>query len=99
MEGTGAYGAALSRQLRAEGIAVMEVDRPNRQTRAAVGKSDPLDAYAAARAALAGSAAGIPKARDGAVEAIRALRVARRGGQGAHPGHQSAQGVAANRAG
>jgi transposase len=40
VEGTGAYGAALSRQLRAAGIAVMEVDRPNCQTRAAVGKSD-----------------------------------------------------------
>lgn len=78
VEGTGAYGAALARHLRAEGVTVMEVNRPDRQTRAAVGKSDPLDAYAAARAALAGTAAGIPKTRDGAVEAIRALRVARR---------------------
>ncbi|MDQ3359336.1 MAG: IS110 family transposase [Actinomycetota bacterium] len=79
VEGTGAYGAALARHLRAEGVTVMEVDRPNRQTRAAVGKSDPLDAHAAARAALAGTACGVPKTRDGAVEAIRALRVARRG--------------------
>ena len=41
------------------------------------GKSDPLDAYAAARAVLSGSAAVVPKLRDGRVEAIRALRVAR----------------------
>src|SRR5438270_4304210 len=54
------------------------VDRPDRHSRRRCGKSDPLDAYAAARAALAGTAAGIPKTRDGAVEAIRALRVARR---------------------
>jgi transposase len=79
VEGTGAYGAALARQLRAAGVSVMEVNRPNRQTRAAVGKSDPLDAYAAARAALAAIRAGVPKSRDGRVEAVRVLRVARRG--------------------
>jgi len=78
VEGTGAYGAALTRHLRAEGVTVVEVDRPDRHSRRRCGKSDPLDAYAAARAALAGTAAGIPKTRDGAVEAIRALRVARR---------------------
>lgn len=79
VEGTGAYGAALTRHLRAEGVAVVEVDRPDRHSRRRCGKSDPLDAYTAARAALAGTAAGVPKARDGAVEAIRTLRVARRG--------------------
>ena len=79
VEGTGSYGAALARQLRLEGVAVVEVDRPNRQTRVAQGKSDPLDAYAAARAALGATRAGTPKTRDGHVEAIRALRVARRG--------------------
>jgi hypothetical protein len=42
------------------------------------GQVRPIDAEAAARAALAGTASGSPKARDGAVEAIRALRVARR---------------------
>jgi transposase len=79
VEGTGAYGAGLVRQLRVAGVTVVEVDRPNRQTRAALGKSDPIDAYAAARAALTGSRSGVPKTRDGVVEAIRALRVARRG--------------------
>ena len=78
MEGTGAYGAALTRHLRAEHIEVVEVDRPDRKARRAKGKSDPLDAYAAARYALSGSASGTPKLRDGRVEAIRALRVARR---------------------
>jgi len=78
VEGTGAYGAALARHLRAEAITVVEVDRPDRKARRARGKSDPLDAYAAARAALSGTASGTPKHRDGQVEAIRALRVARR---------------------
>jgi transposase len=79
VEGTGAYGAALARQLHAQGVTVVEVDRPDRKARRAKGKSDPLDAYAAARAALSGTATGTPKQRDGQVEAIRTLRVARRG--------------------
>jgi len=79
VEGTGAYGAALARHLRAQGVAVVEVDRPDRKARRAKGKSDPLDAYAAARAALSGTATGAPKSRDGCVEAIRTLRVARSG--------------------
>jgi len=76
VEGTGTYGAALTRQLRAAGVQVVGVDRPDRKARQAHGKSDPLDAYSAARAALAGTATGTPKGRDGRVEAIRALRVA-----------------------
>jgi transposase len=78
VEGTGAYGAALARHLRAAGQTVIEVDRPDRKTRRQRGKSDPIDAYAAAAAVLSGAAAGIPKTRDGRVEAIRTLRVARR---------------------
>jgi transposase len=58
---------------------VIEVDRPDRKTRRRQGKSDPIDAIAAARAVLAGTASGAPKTRTGPVEAIRALRVARRG--------------------
>jgi transposase len=79
VEGTGAYGAALTRFLRERGVAVVEVDRPDRKDRRTRGKSDPIDAYAAARAALSGAASGHPKARDGRVEAIRVLRVVRRG--------------------
>ncbi len=77
VEGTGTYGAALYRHLHVAGVQVVEVDRPDRKARRAKGKSDPLDAYSAARAALAGRATGTPKARDGRVEAIRVLRVAR----------------------
>ena len=57
---------------------MVEVDRPNRQARHRHGKSDPLDAVAAARAALSGAAAGRAKHRDGPVEAMRVLVVARR---------------------
>lgn len=78
VEGTGSYGAGLARLLLSEGVSVLEVDRPNRQHRRAFGKSDTTDAEAAARAVLAGTATGLPKATDGKVEAIRALRVARR---------------------
>lgn len=79
VEGTGSYGAGLARHLAASGVTVVEVNRPNRQTRRRRGKSDPTDAEAAARAALNGEAAAAPKSKDGAVEALRALRVARRG--------------------
>jgi transposase len=78
VEGTGAYGAGLSRFLHAAGIEVIEVDRPNRQARRRQGKSDPLDAVEAARAALSGRARAIAKTADGYVEAMRALVVARR---------------------
>lgn len=79
VEGTGTYGAGLARYLTAEGMRVVEVDRPDRRTRRARGKSDPIDAIAAARAVQAGTASGVPKTRTGPVEAIRALRVALRG--------------------
>jgi transposase len=78
IEGTGAYGAGLARYLAARGHRIVEVDRPDRKTRRARGKSDPIDAEAAARATLARVARGTPKARDGQVEMIRMLRVARR---------------------
>jgi len=79
VEGTGSYGAGLARYLAAHGVAVTEVNRPNRQARRRKGKSGPVDAEGAARSALNGEASGAPKSRDGAVEALRALRVARRG--------------------
>jgi transposase len=78
IEGTGSYGAGLARHIAAAGIRVVEVDRSDRQARRRAGKSDPLDAVSAARAALSGRAAGMPKGRDGQVEAIRALMVAKR---------------------
>ena len=78
IEGTGSYGAGLARHITAAGIRVVEVDRSDRQDRRRQGKSDPLDAVSAARAAQSGRARGAPKGRDGAVEAIRALMVAKR---------------------
>ncbi|MDH3190299.1 MAG: IS110 family transposase [Acidimicrobiia bacterium] len=78
VEGTGSYGVGLARYLTRAGISVVEVDRPNRQARHRQGKSDPVDAVAAARAALSGTATGSPKSRDGNVEAIRVLMIARR---------------------
>lgn len=79
VEGTGSYGAGLARHLHAAGLMVVEVDRPDRKARRTQGKSDPIDAYAAARAVASGRAGGTPKTRDGVVESIRALHVARRG--------------------
>jgi len=79
VEGTGTYGAGLARFVRAYGLQVLEVDRPDRSTRRRRGKSDPIDAQAAARATLAGVAATTPKTREGQVEMIPVLRVARRG--------------------
>jgi transposase len=78
IEGTGSYGAGLARHVAAAGIRVVEVDRSDRQDRRRQGKSDPLDAVSAARAALSGRASGAPRGRDGQVEAIRALMVAKR---------------------
>ena len=78
VEGTGSYGVGLARFLATTGIEVVEVDRPNRQIRRKHGKSDPTDAVAAARAALSGQASVTPKARNGPVEQMRVLLVARR---------------------
>jgi transposase len=47
VEGTGSYGAGLTRHLLSHQVAVVEVDRPNRQRRRRTGKSDPHDAVAA----------------------------------------------------
>jgi transposase len=77
VEGTGSYGAALARFLAAQGQVVVEVNRPDRAARRRHGKSDPVDAQAAAKAVQAGDATVVPKAGTGQVEMIRSLRVAR----------------------
>ena len=79
VEGCGAYGAGLARHLDRNGVHVIEVPRPDRRLRRNRGKSDPIDAEAAARSVLAGTATVHPKLADGPIEAIRALRVARLG--------------------
>lgn len=77
VEGTGLYGAALTRHLREVGLEVVEVIRPNRQIRCMRGKSEPIDAYAAATTALAAADQPAPKITTGTTEAIRYLLVAR----------------------
>ncbi len=77
VEGTGCYGAGLARFLDSQGQVVLEVNRPDRSVRRRRGKSDPVDAEAAARAVLAGQATAIPKTGSHLVEMIRCVRVAR----------------------
>jgi transposase len=81
VEGTGSWGANLSRYLHQRGHRVIEVNRPDRSLRRRRGKTDPLDAEAAARAVLAGTATSTPKASDGHVEMIRSLHLVRRSAQ------------------
>jgi transposase len=76
VEGTSSYGAGFTRAARSHGHQVVEVNRPDRAERRRSGKSDPIDAYAAARAALSGRASGAPK--DDTVAGIRALHNAAR---------------------
>lgn len=77
VEGTGSYGAGLARALREAGHRVLEVNRPDRSARRRNGKDDMLDAETAARAVLAGQAAGEPKSGTSSVEMIRHLKIAR----------------------
>lgn len=77
IEGTGSYGAGLTRHLAKAGVTVLEVDRPDRSDRRRKGKDDDLDAINAARAALHNRRTTIPKSKHGAVEALRVLRTAR----------------------
>jgi transposase len=79
VEGTGSYGAGLTRCLRDHRVRVIEVNRPDRRTRRVRGKSDPLDAESAARRALSGAEKVIPKDTTTIVESIRVLRIARTG--------------------
>lgn len=77
VEGTGSWGAGLTRHLAAAGFEVREVTRPNRQLRRRHGKSDVTDAVAAARAVLNGDASALPRGGTGPVESIRLLKLAR----------------------
>lgn len=77
MEGTGTYGAALTKILQGEGMTVIEVNRPDRQQRRLKGKTDPLDAYRAAQSVITGRSTAVPKAKDGPVECLRVLRASR----------------------
>jgi transposase len=77
VEGTGSYGAGLARALRAAGIEVADINRPDRATRRRQGKTDLVDAEAAARTVLAGKATVVPKTGDGTVETMRIIKIAK----------------------
>ncbi|MFE0420344.1 transposase [Streptomyces tendae] len=74
VEGTGTFGAGLSRYLLAQRI---EVNRPDRSARRLFGKSDPLDAQTAARAVLSGRARARAKSGDGPVHSARMYKLAK----------------------
>ncbi|MFJ2478570.1 transposase, partial [Streptomyces sp. NPDC087659] len=75
VEGTGSYGASLSRYLLAQGIDVFDVNRMDRADRRRRGKSDPLDAQNAARAVLSGRARARAKTGDGPVQIARMYKL------------------------
>ncbi|WP_198592439.1 IS110 family transposase, partial [Vibrio lentus] len=77
IEGTGSYGAELTKFLIKNGIDVYEVMRPNRMERRLKGKTDGLDSENAARSVLSGEAKVIPKSHTGPVESLRSLLVTR----------------------
>ena len=76
IEGTHSYSPGIILHLQDAGIRVVELIRPNRQVRRMRGKSDAIDAYAAAATVLA-SQDPEPKQADGIVEAIRFIHARR----------------------
>ena len=77
VEGTGSYGAGLTRFLSGKGERVFEVGRLRRERRSG-GKTDSLDAVRAARSVLAQERPAMPR-NSGEREALRALMAAREG--------------------
>lgn len=74
IEGTGSYGAGLTSAVRRSGYRVIEVNRGDRRSRRTNGKSDTLDAEAAARTVLSGQSTVVPKTADGHAEMLRQIR-------------------------
>ncbi|MGW7400925.1 IS110 family transposase [Streptomyces cyaneofuscatus] len=77
VECTGSSDAALSRCLHGQGITVFDVNQPDKATRRRRGKSDIVDAEAAARAVITGRATATAKAGDGPVEMLRLFKMAK----------------------
>jgi hypothetical protein len=71
--------AQLERVWSSRSASSSRIARRDRRLRRQRGKSDPIDAEAAARTVLAGNASGAPKLATGPIEAIRMLRVATAG--------------------
>lgn len=76
IEGAGSWGAGLCQHLQHAGHHVVEVERPRRRDRRA-GKSDRIDAIAAAKSVLTDERVSTLR-RGGILTAIRALLIARR---------------------
>lgn len=76
VEGTSSYGTGITHALTTAGLTVLEVVRPSRADHRRQGKSDPIDAYLAARAVLSGNATSTPKSAQ--TNAIRVLHNTRR---------------------
>lgn len=76
IEGAGSWGAGLCEHLQRCGCMVVEVERPRRRDRRA-GKSDRIDALAAAKRVLVGEGTSTPRQR-GILSVLRALLVAQR---------------------
>jgi transposase len=85
VEGTGSFGAGLACLLADQGVRVVEVTRPSRRGRRHLGKSDTVDAEAAARMVLSGEASATPETarRDRRVDPGAADRQAQRDQGGA----------------
>lgn len=77
IEGTGSYGAELTKYLITNGVDVYEVMRTNRMERRLKGKTDSIDSENATRSALSGEAKVIPKSHAGPVESLRSLLLVR----------------------
>jgi transposase len=78
IESTGSYAAGLTRFLHERHLDVREINMPHRYVRSRVGKTDTIDAEAAARKVLSGAFTVLPKDTGGAVESIRYLSTARK---------------------
>jgi hypothetical protein len=76
IEGAGAWGAGLCQALQADGYAVFEVERPTRKDRSR-GKSDRIDALAAAQTVLSGRGLSTPR-QGGMRRALACVLVAYR---------------------
>ncbi|MFC8304949.1 transposase [Specibacter sp. NPDC057265] len=79
IEGTNSYGSSIRRALIVEGIRVVEVKPPKEKARQGIGKSDPIDAFAAATSVLGQEIDLLLHPRhDGERAAISVLLAARR---------------------
>ena len=78
IEGTGCYGADLARRLEQAGIEVCEVQPPKRAQRRARGKSDLVDAEAAARSALAVHTSQLAQVRASGIRAALSVLITAR---------------------